>query len=810
MRTPGRGGTTIRIRGSRWARALLGLPILSLLLVAWGTPAAAAQSPSLTLTVSRVWNQGSGAGTWTPYTLTIRNAGPGALDGTVSLVADTGFSQGLPTTFPEYRAALALPAGAQRALTVTAMEPANGYRAEVRDAQGRLLATARPPSSGGGGPAVAIITDAAGAVQRVDAVLRATTRLSAAVSSLAGGPAFPTAVIRLSGLNAIVLDESDGGALGQDQRRALLDFVGLGGTLIEAGGAGARRTLNGMPAELLPLAPAGVATASLAAVGELGGVATADTAEVVTGDVAPWARVAVAADDGRPLVIEGSYGAGSIVQLTFDPLAPPFDRSLELAGAAWGEALSRGLSGVLGTGSSDLDRAVFSGVGAPGAGQSGSGPGAASGFLGYLAQVVADAPAAGSPPFGLLAVLLAAYVVVVSGLAYVVLKAAGRRGLLWVAVPTVAIVCTAAAYAVGFGGRGSDYRLVQVQVQRLAPGGVIETAAFDTVLSPRRGDVSVTAPSGALVTTAVPFMGPFPGGGDRPPLITLATPVQVSFDNVAVWDGRPVETLQVTHAARAAGPAMPIEVSVGIRNGRLVGQVVNHTESAVGDLQLVSPSGQQAALTARLGPGQTATIDAPVTSGAPGIPLGKGVGGPIVAIPGSGPTPPRDGAQALVALAASVVAVRPGEWALVGTVAPVETLRVGDERPARTGRAMITEPVRLQSADSATAGAGPARLVSTYGSSSGGVVEVFEEDIPTGVAGGLTLGIGVAAGPTQPVVASVEVYDWDRHTWRAASRTAGGLPATALTPGETRGGVVRARVSSSAPNVVAIAVTDAR
>lgn len=794
------------MRLSRWW-ALLGLPLL---LAGWAGPVAAtppAAAPSLTL--GRLWNQGGSPGSWTPYTITVRNAGPAPFTGSAVLVPDAGYRLGLPATFPVYRAAVSVPPGGQRALTVYAVEPANGYHAELRDADGRLLTSASPPSGGGSGAAVAVVSDAAQAEQRVDALLRSGSQLNAAVSALAGGAAFPASVVRLAGLNAIVLDEADSGALDADQRRALLDFVGLGGTLVEAGGAGGWRTVSSLPAELVPLRPAGTATASLAALAQLGGVATAATAQVTTGDVAGWARVTVAALDGTPLIVEGGYGAGEVVELTFDPLVAPFDGQIDLAATAWAQALSRGLSAAQGSGSSQLTRFAF-GAGGPGGGQPvGSGPGAASGFQGYLGQVIADAPAVASPPFTLLAGLLVLYVLLVSAVAYAVLKAVGRRGLLWVAVPAAAVACTAAAYGVGFGTRGADYQLAQVQVQRLAPGGVVETAAFDGVLAPRRGDVSVTVPGGALVTTATPILGPFPTSSDQAE-ITVASPAQVTFANVAVWDMRPVQTLTVAHGAGGAGAAMPIEARLGLRGGRVAGQVVNHTGRAVRDVELVSPSGARAALVSALDAGGTVTVDVALAQGGPGLPMGKGVvGAPIVVAPGvagyrSGPVPPQNGGQALVALAASAVAVRPGEWALVGRVPPSETLRVGGQRPARSGQAMVVEPVRLQSADSAAVGAAPARLVSSYATRTG-AVQVFEQELPRGLARAVGLNTTVAPGPSQPSVASTEVYDWDLLAWRSLSTGTG----STLTAGETRGGVVRARITAGAGDQVGIALSDA-
>jgi hypothetical protein len=765
---------------------------LGLLAAAWSGPAAAAgQANAPTLTVSRLWSQVGRAGSWTPYAMTVRNDGPGAFTGTAALVPDTGYGRVLPGWFPEYDAAVTVAAGAQQTVTVSVVDAPTGFRAELRDRSGTVVTTATVPTGGGAtaaGAAVEIVSDVPQVQPRIDALLRSQSQLDAAVTQLPAGQPFPSDVIRLTGLNAVVLDQFDAGRLDASQLRALADFVGLGGTLIEAGGAGAQRTLGPLPGALVPMRPTGASSASLAPLGELSGLATTATAPVATGIVTPGATVAVRAPDGTPLVVESAYGAGEVVELTFDPLAAPFDGQLDLASAAWSQALSRGLSAASGSGSSQLSRLGFGGGPTFGGPPTGSGPGSASGYPGYLDQALAAAPATASPPFGLLAVLLVLYVLVVSTLTYAVLRAAGREGLLWVVVPAIAVACAAGAYLAGFGTRGSDFQVVQVQVERLAPGGAVETSEYDGVLTPRRGDVTLTAPAGALVTTARATIGPLQTGGD-PARITVGGAPEVTFPNVAVWDLRSVQTLSIAHDD-AGGGAMPIEARLSLRSGRLQGQIVNHTSRPVRDLQLISTS-TQIALAASVAPGTTANVDVPMTAGSP-TPVVSKIG---IAIPAVifAPRTAGGAVQAMANLAATGVAVRAGEWALVGQVDRTDTVRIGGERPHTTGRAFVVEPARLLSADAA-AGASPARLVSSYTTSSGAVVGVYEQALPPGMTGHVSLGLSVLPGRPSALSPSLEVYDWDAHTWRTTSG--------ALGAGEIGGGLVRARVTSDSGQVV--------
>src|SRR5439155_847300 len=133
----------------------------------------------------------------------------------------------------------------------------------------------------------------------------------------------------------------------QAQVQTLKDFVGLGGVLVEAGGPSWRRTLLPLPSALLPLAPQATTTSSLAALWELGGRSEDVPAQVASGLVR-FGQVSLAAADGTPLIVDAPYGAGRVVEMAFDPFGDPFASDADLAGLAWSQAISRGLSGVEG------------------------------------------------------------------------------------------------------------------------------------------------------------------------------------------------------------------------------------------------------------------------------------------------------------------------------------------------------------------------------------------------------------------------------------------------------------------------------
>jgi hypothetical protein len=779
--------------------------VAGLMLIAWAAPAAAASGSGLTFTATQRWNQSSSQGRWTAYSLTVRNEGAATFVGEVALIPSTVRGMGtVPIdTYPnEYRSSVVVPAGSSRTVAMDVLEGPAGHTAELRDSQGRVVARADPSATPlASGPAVAVLSDVAQTDQAVSASLKPFSNAGSeiAVSSLTT-TTFPAGVAALTGLNAIVIDQLDTGALSHDQVQALRDFVGLGGALIEVGGASWRRTLLPLPPELVPMRPDAVASASLTSLAQLSGLTSQTSAQVVTGQLSTGAWAALTSPEGLPLIVQSTYGAGTVVELAFDPFAAA--PGISLAGAAWVQAIDRGLGGIQG-GAQQSGKFGFAGPGQ--GGLLGSGPGAVAANPGYMYQIVNGLPAIASPPFGLLVPVLIAYVLVISVGSYLVLRAMGRRGLLWLAVPVLAVVCTSGAYGFGFGSRGSAYQVTEAQVQRVGVDGLVETTTFAGVLAPRRGDVSVSTAPGSLLSTAILYYGPS-GPSARDAVVSPGSRPQVLFPSVPVWDVRPVQALTYSHpfGALTGGGALPIEARLSLRQGRIVGDVVNHTSRPLRDLEVVSSTGATAHLVASLPPGATATVDASLSSA--GAPLvGKGAAPVAVPVALGIPLPASDPNQALINLGLSGVASRPGELALVGASDPLDVLRVGGEHPSLSGRAVLVEPVRLLSADSLSLLGAPARQVSTYVAGTG-PGPVYELTVPAGHTGRVGLAVlptccGPAAG------GSVEVYNWATGGWRPLPLQStpfqgpGTAPsrAVALTPAEVAAGVVRVRTSTTGP-----------
>ena len=780
------------------------------------SPAAAASGdPQLTLSVALRWGPTSMQGAWTPYLVTVKNEGGGDFTGDVVLLANdfrSDFRNTGTAGFPEYRVHVAVPHGSTLPTVIYVIDPPNGYSAEARDASGkRVLARAELSNPSHAEAALGILSDLPQAEQRITAPLHALSRLDSVLQRFPSAQSFPTNAVYLSGLNGIVVDQFDSASLSQAQVQALKDYVGLGGTLIEAGGPSWRRTLLPLPGELLPLRPVATATASMSALAELGGRSVDASAQIVTGDLRAGKAPLVSAD-GTPLVAEAAYGAGKVIELAFDPFGEPFDSQVSLAGLAWAQAISRALSAVQ-SGARPNVAGSLSGFTAPtGPGSPLAPPGVwAPGFgtgSDRLFQLLQNTPAAGSPPVGLLGGLLVAYVLLCGLLNYLFLKAVGRRGLMWVTTPLIAVAFTAGAYMVGFGTRGSDFYVTQVQVQRLGPDGVVETFAFDGVFAPRKGDVQVAVPSNSLVSTAVSASSFGDSIGDAS--VTVGGRPQILLKAVPVWNMKAMQTLSVAHPyGPDSSQLLPLEAHLRLENGRVKGTVGNRGQRVIKDLRLAGVNDAQATIVAQLPPGATARVDVDVTQ-VRSTSAGQSFG----AIPAQTSRASGGVAQdGLLRLAATqAVSGRQGDLALVGMTTGSETVSIEGGHPSHTTLTAVVEPVSLEAADSVAGAAPRARLVSSFLGDGVSQVDVYDFDLPGGLKSAGSLGYTFVEGlPSQSAVRGVDVFDWGSHTWQplpSQSATGARPSGVPLNSGQTAGGTVRVRVRESEPGQANLVLND--
>ena len=709
---------------------------------------ARADDPGLSLQLAIGWDGGAVAGSWIPYQVTVRNDSSSRdFNGSV-VVRPRGPLTGSGTAGSGYGTVyaqpIAVPHASQKTLTIygaylDVSAGGSGYIAELEDRAGTSIA--RSPLAGltSGRLAIGLLTDSLQAGAQIkDAPL---TSPSTGVVRFTP-QTLPAGGALLGGLGAIVIDNFDSSALSQVQGQALEQYVGLGGQLVLVGGASWRRTLSQLPAQLVPLQPQGTAAAAIDPVLDLRGGHSTLVAPAVVGSLAAGARVVLADAAGTPLLAELDYGAGRVVEVTFDPADEPVASHAEEVRASWAAILDRLTAPASGNSRQPTTGVIL----APAGGQLGATRGAADDALSALLN---DTPANSLPPLRILGSLLVVYILLSGPLNYFVLRGRRKRELMWVTVPLIAVVFTAGSYGAGLLVHGRDYYVNEIQVLRASPGGAVDVASYDAVFSPSRGDLAIQLPAGALASTYLPVpSGLGQGADDR--VVTGANPV-VSLRNVAIWSARDLKT----DAGSRAGVA--VEARLRLENGRIAGTVSNRGRTTVRRLTLFATDGRTAILAALLAPGATLAVNAPLQA---------------IAAPDAAAAPGDKVSTTMSAAAAMVSSPVTEVQGLAGIVDGLPGFRVDGLLPTRSLLAAFALPVTLESVDALPAGWSAARVVASNGLSASPVTIVDYQLPRMQTPGDLKISAGNPSAVGSLVLPGqrpkVEIYDWSTAGWSAA------------------------------------------
>ncbi|HZV52544.1 MAG TPA: hypothetical protein VFD49_22630 [Candidatus Dormibacteraeota bacterium] len=736
-------------------RQLLGGVAIALALAAavWYVTAPSRSAPSGGLQVA-VHGQAAGGGGWTRYLITVEDLADGTFDGDV-LLTEPGSAGASPTSVTlslpfvaarlpvapvtagpsAYRVHLTVPSRTSRTFTILAPDTFTTVEAvaqgQVLDAEAVQRASAVQVAvlSAQDGPADAIAGLRFGGVgTRVDAY-----------GSARDLPADP---LLLAGYATIVVDDFDSTALSPAQVRALRDFVGLGGSLVLAGGPDWRRTLGPLPPALLAVRPQATARLGLEPVAVLAGTSPpAAAVPALIGRLAPGARPILLETDGTPLMAELDHGAGRVIELAFDPEGAGAYRQL-----AWSQALAQSLD-------------------PPAAGNTPPAT-AIPGPIPQLALLLAP-PTAPVPPPGLVAAVVLLYVLLVGPINYLVLYRRFHRPLLtWAAVPAASLVFVGLFSLAGLTLQAAVQDRA-MQIVKAGPDGAEVVLEYDRVSFLRRGDHRILATGSGLAApltldayqatasacpTCATELGGLPAGSEN----VLPAPRPAIEENGIIYGSQRVVA---TVGAGRAEPAL--QANLESTNGRVRGTVHNPGRQPVVRLTLFNRDGRSGALQeARLGdlaPG--GGISANAAWAAVGAQTGS-----TTAVE-----------QLLRSVALSELGGRAGS-VLVGLTLPRPGLVALDgSSPSRPSLAVLEQPVTVAAADPPTHFE-RTRLASSRPSGSG-LLDTYDVWVPS-TSAPLVVEPGSLTG--------VEVYDWSRGAFVP-------LQGEPLGPGEVHDGLVRVR-----------------
>jgi hypothetical protein len=350
-------------------------------------------------------------------------------------------------------------------------------------------------------------------------------------------------------LDRLIWQDIDSNTLSPGQLAALRGWIAGGGRLVIAGGTAGLGTLSKLPDDLLPYRPTSTIDLDPGKLTPLLGALPNGAAELpaLAGTLA----------HGQPLVESGdrvvaatmAYGSGDVTLVGFDPTTAWLAQS-QLIEDFW--------RGLLPQRTSD---------------------GSSIGDDSQLLQAVQQLASLQLPPVGGLLILLAAYILVVGPLNYLVLRRLDRRELAWISVPVLVLGFAAAAYGYGALLRGSDVVINEVAIVRGAPGtGEGRAQDYFGVFSPSRASYLVEVPGGALL--AAPISGDPFGNPSGVLDIVQGDPAEVRDLAVGVAQLRTVR-------AETATTVPKMTANLSLAGGALKGTFENQSDERLESVAIV-------------------------------------------------------------------------------------------------------------------------------------------------------------------------------------------------------------------------------
>ncbi|MDD4494868.1 MAG: hypothetical protein PHV32_11090, partial [Eubacteriales bacterium] len=233
----------------------------------------------------------------------------------------------------------------------------------------------------------------------------------------------------LSAINASILSNYDTGKLNEIQVRSLEQWVEAGGILITGTGANAQKVYSGLTEKLKQYKITG--SGSLAGYQALGDAiektvpeGALDIALGSTGDGAVLLK-----EGEYPLAISYPIGNGCEIVLAYDPSLEPI--------AGWVDSAQL-MAYLINEGTKTINRKSEAGGGVD---------------ISLFNNVASDVPESAAPPFGLITIILAIYLVIVGPILYILLKKKDKRDLSWFVIPALAFVFMFVIYVAGFKSR---------------------------------------------------------------------------------------------------------------------------------------------------------------------------------------------------------------------------------------------------------------------------------------------------------------------------------------------------------------------
>lgn len=583
-----------------------GLFLVALLLLTLLLPAgafAAEQDEPVQMKVNLGWQGWGVQERHVPAVVTLRNTGGRDLNGVVEAInysryvppPPPGSSPGTvmpPRDIPltGYGAKVSLPAGSEKKVILWFPLHGGGKRVDFifRSGGGEIARnTVSMPGPDVHGPmpvTVGVLGQVPPALERLrlqmpDGVIRAPV-----VKEIAAG-LFPSRGEHLDAWQTILITAAGAAALDEGQRRALVEWVELGGRLVLSGGMDAEQTLAVLPEYAAAVNVAGVEQrsgwqAGAAWLGVADTAAPGSPAARLQGDGEPWGP------RDNPLGLRFTLGTGSVTVLVFDPNQQPW-QSGELGRGLWSKLLTP-----------ENEEALYKGM-TPGH------------QVQNLIQQTNSLPREVFPHWRPVGLFLLAFLLAAGPCTYLVLRRIQRPEFTWVVVPLLALLFAGGVYGymVKTGGN------VLVNVVQVADARETEKPAGFTAVgffAPTRGDFTAVLDDPDLAVQ-VQTMGGRPmellDENDAPQYkVIRGSDLEVLFSDLSQWNMRGLSFRNDRLAAEAAGLTAALEV----RGDTAVCRVRNDTGLQLDYVTLFW--GYRYQVLGDLAPGEEKTVDMDITT----------------------------------------------------------------------------------------------------------------------------------------------------------------------------------------------------
>ena len=524
-------------------------------------------------------------GNWVPVQISLHNDGPD-FNGVLSLMTPTpqfqlSGIQGIPSN---YQVPISLANDAQKHVTMylPLYFDVQNVTVKLLDSSGHTIASQTAPliPLTPGDVFIGVLSDQTSGFTSLSA-LPLPNQGASIVLEFLNANTMPTMAAALKNFNIIVLDNFTTTNLSAIQLNALQNWLNQGGSLILVGGPEWHRTLDTLPAGLVPIQVYGASTipARTMLLPSGGSVVPAFTHSPVTISAATLKTHGIGgkseiilASPTAPLIVQTQLEQGTIIYLAFDPTLEPI-LGWSGVGHLWDSLLLRSLGDQL------LPHSSIS----AGLGNSTQQvqPILANRMSGFLQSLL---PSTIPPPWRMLGILLLCYLLVLGPVRFLLVKRLKGRYWSWRIILSGIVIFSLLSYGLAYVEKGSSILSDSISIAQFSQNGAsAHISTYMGVFVPNEGDYQVQFPANTLVQPSpdnVPSSNS-PMTGTHATVVPLKNSTNVNLQDVNIW------TLHSILAEQDRQAQKGLVSQLTLQNGSLVGTVTNTFNYALSDAFLL-------------------------------------------------------------------------------------------------------------------------------------------------------------------------------------------------------------------------------